>query len=599
MHKKPSINNTLDERIALAIGAINAGITGLDSNGYFPAPLLFSKSDPDEESGLLQTGMTPGNSSLLLSQMAEFDLIAQRNEFKDKFTNIIKSVSDSCGNGTFMVLQLLEYGYAAVRGFKAYNDSSLLDNAKSVWDSGRLYTLNSTGRNDMYPSVSLEQCSAHSQDHSRSDMAGGTFFGSNRGSNRIETEIYLDGTTTAAFALLSASLAEATSNASYADAADQSLLFIKNFVNTNLNQSTIINATTCSRWTAPDPVIGPAGFLTEALTIMSLLPDSLQSHEPAINHEQWLLGVIQEAMANAIRRKDGIMTSYFNSGDAYLMRAFYQVYRRKPNLRAILNLKDLIGVQYNALIDLAKVPAKDVYSNEWIGPHPTDLLGIQGINQSMAATVLVGAIHIDDPDSNPTPSARPTSSTSRHNKVPVIVGATIGSVTLVTIAVSLVLWLLWRRRRRSKPLSEFTIDGYFSTPSAGRSAPSTRDEESEVIFVDPKGQSRLKPPRPLSQLPSDDAKTRLLAGNSRMAASEVLPLLTTEKVENSRRLTTEELVQMLNQRLQPEYWNEDEMPPDYNPSQGSCAQPQVGPSQIEPVPHRKGEGFWHRPEQEM
>ncbi|KAL0576973.1 hypothetical protein V5O48_005015 [Marasmius crinis-equi] len=578
--RKPSISNTLDDRITLALGAINAGIAGLDSNGYFPAPESFDLLDPSGVSGLLQEAMAPGNSSLLLSQMAEFDLMTQRNEFKDKFTSNIQSVSHGSGNGTFLVLQLLEYGYAAVRGYKAYNDSSFLDTARSIWDSGRLYTLNSTGRNDMYPSVPLGQCS----DHSRSDLAGGTF----GASNGTAEGAFLDGATTAAFALLSASLAEVTSNASYANAADQSILFIQNFVNMN-NQTTFINGTSCSRQNSFIPLIGPAGLLTEALTIMSLLPSSLQSRETALDYEHRLSQVIQGALAIVISRKDGIMTSYLDSGDAYLMHAFYQVYRRKLDLRAII--KDIIGVQYNALLDLAKVPNKDIYSNEWMGPPPTDLLGIRGLNESIAATVLVGAIHFDDQNSN--------TSTSPHNRVPVIIGATIGSVAFVAIVVSFVWWLLRRRRRRSKTLSEFTVDGFFSTPSTGTSAPSSRDERSEVSLIDSKGQSRLEPLQPLSQIPFDDEKTQLSAEKSGMAASGVPPPLAMNGVGNDRQLTTEELVQMLNQRLQPEYWNEDEMPPDYIPSQGGRGQPQAGVSQTESVPLHEGEGAGHRPKEEV
>ncbi|KAL0566366.1 hypothetical protein V5O48_015652 [Marasmius crinis-equi] len=81
-----------------------------------------------------------------------------------------------------------------------------------------------------------------------------------------------------------------------------------------------------------------------------------------------------------------------------------------------------------------------------------------------------------------------------------------------------------------------------------------------------------------------------------MAASGVPPPPAMNGVGNDRQLTTEELVQMLNQRLQPEYWNEDEMPPDYNPSQGSRAQPQAGP---ELVLHQEGKGFAHRPKEEV
>ncbi|KAL0566365.1 hypothetical protein V5O48_015651 [Marasmius crinis-equi] len=594
--KKPSINNTLDERITLAIGAINAGIAGLDSNGYFPAVY----STPDSYPQVAE--VAPGNSALLFSQMAEFDLLTQRKEFKDAFASNIQNASHSGLNGTFLVrtvLQLLEYGYAAVRGFKAYNDSSFLDIARLMWDYGRAYTLNNdTGHNDIYPSAPVSQLDCA---RSADDLAGGTFLITySKLTNGPPENAFLDGTSTAAFALLSASLAEATSNASYADAADQSILFIQNFMNMNDKATTTINATTCTILPHSGLLeIGPAGFLTEALVIMSLLPGSLQPRVGTpLDYEHRLSQIIQGAFAIVISRQDGIMTSFVDSGDAYLMRAFYQVYRRKPDLRA--NIKDFIGVQYNALIDLAKVPAKDVYSFKWIGPPPTDLLGIQGLNESMAATVLVGAIHFDDQDSNgttpnTTPSSRP--GTSRHDKVPVIAGATIGSVAFVTTAALLIWWTLRKRQRGSSSLNKFTVDAFLSTgPSP---APTARGKSSATV-VSFTGQRGLEyqPSRTWLSIPRSRKARRMPEGSTdtavnRASSGAQQPQVTDEVAGNRDQLTTEELVQMLNQRLQPGQWNEDEMPPDYISNQGGRSQSQSGDPRVERLSRHEEAGIQH------
>ncbi|KAL0568079.1 hypothetical protein V5O48_013913 [Marasmius crinis-equi] len=574
--RKPSIVNTLDERIALATGAINVGIAELDSTGYFRPDF---KSFDDALLGL--SGIVfraPSNSSLLASQMAEFDLLTQRNEYKERFTSIIERVSRSDGNE--------EYGYAAVRGFKAYNNASLLDAAKSIWDYGRSYTLSSSGDINMYPSIQIgRECKPGgdaflSEVRPRSAMAGGTFFALNETGDINKTGAYLDISSTAAFALLSASLAEVTTNASYADAADQSILFVQNFQVNRHNETTFINATSCGDLGSLFfPMIGPVGFLTEALTIMSSLPASLQARATALRYEDLLVQEVRGALAMATDRQDGIMTIYMLSGDPYLMRALYQVYRRKPDLRA--DVKDTIGVQYNALIDLAKDPASDSYGISWSGPANSSVSGGEGLLQGVAASVLVGAIHFDDQGS---PSRR---------KVAVIVGATIGGVAFVTITILIICCTVQKRRHHSSPLNKFTVDVFLLGPS---NAPIARgNKKTSVTPIDSTEPRKLEyqPSRAWFRIPRSRKARQTSGGNSNTpvhrASSEARPPQATVEAANSRgQLTTEELVQMLNQRLQPGQWNEDERPPDYISNQGDPTRSQSGVPRAQRV-SREGE----------
>ncbi|KAF9259316.1 hypothetical protein L218DRAFT_835365, partial [Marasmius fiardii PR-910] len=74
------------------------------------------------------------------AQLAELDLITQKTTYKEVFKTIFPEalsslhLSEEKGD-------TLEYGYAAIRGYVAYNDTNLLSLAESVWDDAWTYTI--------------------------------------------------------------------------------------------------------------------------------------------------------------------------------------------------------------------------------------------------------------------------------------------------------------------------------------------------------------------------------------------------------------------------------------------------------------------------
>ncbi|KAF9258508.1 hypothetical protein L218DRAFT_877091, partial [Marasmius fiardii PR-910] len=124
--QKPNITQTYEERVAIASASLDKGMGMIGSDGKF--------NDTARDDDRLPT--------LLLSQMAEFDMITQGGRYKTFLMEwFSKTPVDTSIRTLILYLKLLLYGYTAGRAYLAYKDDNLLTIAEKSWDLGRAYTV--------------------------------------------------------------------------------------------------------------------------------------------------------------------------------------------------------------------------------------------------------------------------------------------------------------------------------------------------------------------------------------------------------------------------------------------------------------------------
>ncbi|KAJ7510861.1 hypothetical protein B0H11DRAFT_2402337 [Mycena galericulata] len=238
---------------------------------------------------------------------------------------------------------------------------------------------------------------------------------------------------------------------------------------------------------------------------------------------------------------DGIITQGSQEfGDKYIMGGLRAAYVRNvvsSDLRGYVH--DFIGVQFNAVVDLASENGNSVYGGAWTGP-PYDIFAQN--NQTLATSALLSAILLDggNPKTNTSSSAPPLSSSTGsplpisgsripHTHKPqagAIAGGIGGGVLLLAIAVAL--WIFFRRRAQWGPVS------------SPESAPITAFDSAAPASLVMRGNKR-HPQAPLS------------------AISSPTPIRPTD-------IPTSDLMRLVHQlsdRLRGRRWDEEEMPPEY------------------------------------
>ncbi|KAG7091545.1 hypothetical protein E1B28_010574 [Marasmius oreades] len=235
-------------------------------------------------------------------------------------------------------------------------------------------------------------------------------------------------------------------------------------------------------------------------------------------------------------------------GDWYTIRAFSAVYHRNvtdPDLRS--QIREYLGVQYNALLDFARVPGSDIYGDSWtVAPGPGFV--VDSSKQTAALPVLISAISLrnetnttdnDLPTSTSTTSTTTTpsiksSSTSgkSHLTTGAIAGTVVGGTTFL-IGAGIGIWILLRRRRHLKK----HLHSVTPYPIG------TRDNKNP--------ESRM---RKISR--PDLAKRQMITQHQ---SSQPSNQARTERTE----LSTEQLLRLLSSRLEAGRSEVGEMPPEY------------------------------------
>ncbi|KAJ7261979.1 endo-1,6-alpha-mannosidase [Mycena rebaudengoi] len=342
--RKFSNSRPLSERIAIAQNAINQIMPQLNSAtgefngiGYWQAGNVWSVlANQDRFSG------TTVNKAAVVNNLNKvFGLRAHYDQF---------GFNDDA----------LWWAQAALYGYRAYGDTTLLAHAVDVWNHVTGYVITqaqaTAGRNPNKNFAIRSTCGA--------TMAGGVFW------RPTVDDPAVNSITTGLYITVSAFLAEYTKDAKYTNAAILSANWIKAH---NINANNLVLDTV----NAPDCTTSPANWLftynsgkyIEGLNVLAAVTGDSQWTTLMIN-------ILVAAVKNNVwQGSDGIITegSSPNSNNdgvgfkAVLIRGLHEAWTRNPSNTALRTLIHSYGdVQYNALLDLAATG--NTYSSNWHGP---------------------------------------------------------------------------------------------------------------------------------------------------------------------------------------------------------------------------------------
>lgn len=564
--RSPNVTTSQDDRINIAGAALDKAIGFVQSDGSFN----------DSAYG------TPG---MLYAQMAEFDRITNQTKYKDllkKYFPFMEAVRTD-----FLDEFLnygLSYGYAAARAYEVYQDETFLDYAIASWTSAGAYTLSGSDTSSGSTPGKSFTVQATCQGIT---MAGGTFWETDQDNPTIV------GLATGSYLVVSALLAEATGNKTYLDAAVSSATFIHSHLYNvqNVVQDSISarKNDSCSVGSGINPY--NSGLFIEGLAVL----DSISGNATT---QTLLRETVAAAVTNnAWQGNNGIIANGNSKvGDLLMMRGLGAVYSRNTTYSDMRNyVKEYIGVQYNAVLDLSTSNGTNVYGASWVGP-PSSVFSSD--NQTSALSVLINGISLKDqepPSSNTSDSG--SSSGSNPGSTPnkssspagAIAGGVVGGMALLVI-IGLAVFFVRRRRRREKMRRSVLLDDDFSTSPLSPPAPtpfvmapltSTQSSSDRPPYSPTSSRRSEKVPaggRSHGAQSSMGEKAALLHAQSTVSLQEgsstqpessaaepaAVPGPSNEEPQRVN-LPTEELVRLLNERLQAGgHWDEDEMPPEYH-----------------------------------
>ncbi|KAK0468910.1 hypothetical protein IW261DRAFT_1516923 [Armillaria novae-zelandiae] len=542
--KNPNITLSRQDRIAIASAAIDKAVSMLQPNGQF------NDSAFD----------IPGR---LYAQMAEFDRLTNKTMYKQTLKQCF--VLAESINPEFLTAS--NYGYAAAQAYTAYRDPDFIALAVTSWTTARQYT------------ISKEQAASGTIPVKRSEIApscqgapltGGTYFSTD------PTDAFLF--SMASGFVVSALLAEATSNQTYLDAAIESVNFIQLHL---LNPSDIVMAfvsSNISQHCSMDMSVHSdnTGIFIEGLVILADITRNTST-------EALLHSIIVAVVTNpSWQGVDGVF-DVNSDGGHYIVRALSALYERNTtssNLREYI--KEYISVQYNAVIDKATLGGSNIYGIPWTGPPRT---AFSSSNQTEAISALLGGIQLLDDQSlekssdNYTSSGTPgipmssasgtTSSPSVPNHKPTgaIVGGVVGG--LAVLVVTIVCIFLCRRRHRQRndlptvdERSPQTLTPFMATTIRADTSRSPHYNQGKIARS-PVSASRGESS---ASLRADMDARRVDIQSPMILRAAISPSSPIHNNQGREELLTEELLRVLNQRrLLPHTRDgqDEEPPPEY------------------------------------
>ncbi|KAF7368264.1 Glycoside hydrolase family 76 protein [Mycena venus] len=486
-----------------------------------------------EQSVLIAQTAEAGRSSVFHA-MAEFDIATRQTTYKNALSQ--SSIAADIRGTSFVqntqLTDMMDFGLAAIRAYAVYNDQTYLDLAIEAWQYVSPYTISAV--NTVSASIVVKNFSLETTCQGES-MLGGTFDTNNAGDPSIT------GIASTSFFVLSAFLAETNSSSVYLNAALDSLHFITSHI---LSGSLVQTGMTASH---DNPCVlnstadaSSTGLLIRGLAVLYSMANNatIQSllenvTEAAISNDEW-------------HSSEGILTQ----GGSNLVVGFTEAFSRNATSAELRTyMHDFMGVQFNAVVDLATFNETNVYAGDWTGPPSAQFLQS---NQTSAISALLGGIFIDDslpsftvPDAAASPYGK-----QRGTRAGVIAGSVVGSIVVLAITGSAILFTLRRRARihpptspgpqiSSSPVQPFPI----SIPQAAMLLRSQSIAKTGAI-------SPIENP---SQSPGGDNTLDVAVEPSNGVPGETLtPLQITE------------LVRMLSERLSrmpAQEWHQTELPP--------------------------------------
>ncbi|KAK7438648.1 hypothetical protein VKT23_017981 [Stygiomarasmius scandens] len=493
--------------------------------------------------------------------MAEFDIALNqtnyKNQLKDKLL-MVGQVQPSSDDD-------ITYGYAAMRAYAAYADKEFLDLAQINWQYGRQYTISDS---DVAAGHMASKDFSISVSCNGATMAGGTFW------NDHDSPL-LNAAGTGSFLILSAALAEATNNHIYLEAAAQSVDFIQNQLYNTQNKSIVednISASSKDSCSKSNSLAIPynVGLTIEGLAIYVSVTQNATKQQ-----------LLEEMVSAAIwtdqwQGKEGMI----KSGSLEIVRALAMVYNRNLASSDMHKfIKQYLGVQYNAVTELATGNNTNIYGNSWLGPPSSQFnpsSQVAALGALIAAVPLTNDMFSNEPGTSSSVSPIETgvlSSNSKSSKISgKIIGGIVGGISFVLI-IGVLLVLLRKKYYQFQSSTPFplSLKNGNQKQSAGikrshavHTQPSTRqtDEDENLSQALWSSREEVQDPRPQQrhQLSSSPLRSELRALTRSREASLDLPPRNIMNLRND--MTTAELVTILNERLQYGQWRE-EMPPEY------------------------------------
>ncbi|KIJ55510.1 hypothetical protein M422DRAFT_151671 [Sphaerobolus stellatus SS14] len=294
------------------------------------------------------------------SAMALKDLIAGTTTNQARVTSNLHLVA-SLHSGFY---ETHWWATAAIYGFRAYKDSSLLDLAIATWNTATQYVI--TSNDASVNSIPTKNFTIPASCNG-STMAGGVFW------QTTNSDTNINAITTGLYMTVSAYLAEATEDLKYLDAATLSQQFIVNHLYANSLALDTISGRASDNCALSAPLFTyNSGKFVEGLSIISALTGNTST-------QNLMVATIAAATHSlAWQGSDGIITEGSDSPEsnddgkgfkAIYIRGLYESFSRNPSntdLRILIH--SYIDVQYNALLDLASSPSSNIYSPAWHGP---------------------------------------------------------------------------------------------------------------------------------------------------------------------------------------------------------------------------------------
>ncbi|KAF7328326.1 Glycoside hydrolase family 76 protein [Mycena venus] len=547
--RRPNITISLEDRINIAAAGIE---------------MARSKLGPDAQFD----GQSLGYAGQLYSQMAEFDIATNQTRYRDtlkeyflkaphrssNFSDVFVSpfrwlspllLTLNCLSAGFCT-DLSAYGHAGAIAYAAYKDQVFLDYAIQSWYFGQKYTLTAqqvaAGKTDIKNFTIASQCQDSNNYGGRHILCESLFSSigfcscvSGVQNNALDTDDI--GTLATG---LSALLAKATPDPMYHKAAIDSASFIKDHLLNGLDQvQDIISAQPgCPTNSLQESY--NAGLVIEGLSILYSVTGDADTLALLNN-------IVNATIPNpAWQDSSGVLTN----GDLYLPRGLITLYARNLTPKFQEDIGHYIAVQFNAITDLATANGTNIYGNSWAGPPNSTFDPFHQIN---ALETLVSAISLrnnSDSSTLPAPSPTPTESgitpslPQHSSNKTVIIGAILGTVASMGVAMGI--WVIGRRRRRSKSasLGMSRVSPFGIWYNFRRRGKRSRDALGEAPA--PVAGPRLAKNAPVPQ-----------------RVPPVAPAQNSTPVQPPVNLPTAELVRMLNERLQGQDWDEEEAPPDY------------------------------------
>ncbi|KAF7368651.1 Glycoside hydrolase family 76 protein [Mycena venus] len=587
-----TISISVEERVRLAGAALDVAIEKLSADGLFD----------DEGYGIT------GN---LYSQMVEFDIATNQTKYQNVLEQYFQlqetkraNFSDPYVSHPFIQSQHLAliqvtidqlrrrimgceitapyaspiyslqtlfsrtYGHAAIKAYAAYKNSVFLQYAVESWWFGRSRTLS---QSDVSAGKIAGKNFTITKNCQSATMVGGAFWVND------PAEPSVAGVATGYFVALSALLAEATSDPLYLQAANESASFIHShlFNIQSIVQDYISADPTndgCGVQASTDP--SSSGLMIEGLSILFSITNDASIQKLL---SDLLVAVIPNT---AWQGNNGIVAVQGIDGGLTLLRGLNTVYTRNSTDATLRQyVGEYIAVQFNAVTNLATAGGTNIYGSSWTGP-PSAIFS--GTNQTVALAALIGGIGLETtvssaspatspfPSSSPPPSPSPSSpsptpppSHFKSNNLAAILGGTFGGLAILVLGM-MTLWFLRRQRPRSNEdpfspsvipepfvasvISPFTSEAtsHSSLPPGARHGEKHGDHHGNLLW---------RPSQPTQRFASE-------GGGSSAVNSQVTGHGNVDGVPASV-LPTEQLVQILNERLQNRRWTEGETPPDY------------------------------------